>query len=118
MKRVLLLLLALVACTSDRERDCAEVKRIIDAKDPLHPPRRHWEYEKPKGSTDVVDMSPFERLKKLDYRDAEVKRAVEDMVQETGWTVYSPYDANAKTKSAADRLAKLCGLTRTTVEVR
>ena len=105
------LLLALVACTSDREHDCGEVKKILEARDPLHPPRRYYDYDKaPKPSVNVRDMSPYERLKKLDYRDAEVKRAALEVASEAGWTFYSPFDTNAP-ESAADRLRKLCGIT-------
>ena len=56
-------------------------------------------------------------MKKLSYRDAEVRDAVHAFVDDTGWTFYTPYSAEAEESSSRARLAKLCGLPQTRVEV-
>jgi hypothetical protein len=110
----------LVGCgPSDRARDCAEVRAILEAPNPTDVPRRYWSYDPAKqGSAAIFDPSPYERLKKLDYRDAEVRKAVLAYVSDTGWTFYTPYSAEADTSSSREQLAKLCGLPRITVDVR
>ena len=119
MKRALVLV-ALLGCDkgqTDRERDCAEVRKILMGPNPTDMPRRYWEYDPAKrGSAALLDMSPFDRLRKLEYRDAGVRDAVNAYVSDTGWTFYTPYSAEAETSSSRTTLAKLCGLPQITVE--
>jgi hypothetical protein len=115
MRRTLVLAAAaLLGCSkgdSAREHDCAAVRHILEAPNPTDTPRRYWDYEAPKhGETAILDASPYERLRKLDYRDEEVRAAVNAFVSETGWTFYTPYSAEADSSSAKARLAKLCDL--------
>jgi hypothetical protein len=100
---------AVVGCKqSARDRDCAEVKRLLD-----HP------FATPPGADEfgIWDPAPFESLKTMKYRDPAVREAAQDYVQESGWTVYTPYSAEAQTSNSHDRLAKLCGLKTITVSV-
>lgn len=102
---------------SDRERDCAEVRAILDAPNPTDPPRRYWDYSPAhRGSGAIFDPSPYERLRKKHFRDPAVKSAVRAFVDENGWTFYTPYSAKAETSSSKARLAEICGLPQVTVE--
>lgn len=103
---------------TDRERDCAKVRAILEAPNPTDPPRRYWDYSRPqRGSAAIFDPSPYTRLREQHFRDPEVQSAVRAFVDETGWTFYTPYSAEAETSSSKARLGKLCGLRQVTVEV-
>jgi hypothetical protein len=116
MIRPVLLCAVLAACgPSAREQDCAEVRKILEAPNPTGMPRRYWDYAPKQGEAAIVDMSPLDRLRKLDYRDGEVRDAVKAYVNDTGWTVYSPYSTEADMASSKGRLAKLCGLQQTII---
>jgi hypothetical protein len=102
---------------SDRERDCAEVRAILQARDPTDPPRRYWDYSPGhRGSDAIFDASPYERLRQTHFRDPAVQSAVRAFVDETGWTFYTPYSVEAETSGSKARLAKLCGLPQVTVQ--
>ncbi|HEY5927769.1 MAG TPA: hypothetical protein VIV11_39055 [Kofleriaceae bacterium] len=113
-----MLLLSVIACgPSDRERDCAEVRKILAGPAPGEMPRRYWKYDPDKrDAAALLDMAPLDRLRKLDYRDAEVRDAVNAYVSDTGWTFYTPYSTEAETTSSRATLAKLCNLPQITVE--
>ena len=118
MIRFAILVAVLVAgCgPSDRERDCAEVRKILTAPNPTDMPRRYWDYEPKAGEAAILDMSPYDKLRKLEFRDPAVRDAVKAYVTDTGWTFYTPYSAEAEASSSKATLAKLCGLPQITVE--
>ena len=120
MKRALVLV-ALLGCSKGetaRERDCAAVRKILDEHrlpTGTGTPSRQWDYSKREEPAQLRDETQFDRLRKLDYRDAEVRAAVTAMVDETGFQFYSPYRRATDAPNASDRLAKLCGLQRLTI---
>lgn len=102
---------------SDRDRDCAEVRAILEAPNPTDPPRRYWDYSPAqRGSAAIFEASPYERLRKKHFRDREVQAAVRAFVDENGWTFYTPYSTEAETSGSKARLAELCGLSQVTVQ--
>lgn len=98
----------LAACgPSDRERDCADVHAILEPAPPA--PRRTWSYDR---SVAIRDEAPFERLRKMQYRDPAVRDAVLAMTSESGIQSYTPYRVESAPPTAADRLGDLCGFPR------
>jgi hypothetical protein len=83
------LLCLLLACTSDRARDCSDLHDLLAT-----------------STTAVRDERAFATLREHAWRDPEVAAAVTAFVDETGWTLYAPYRADHP--AAGDRLAKLC----------
>ena len=120
MKRVLLVI-TLLGCSmgaSDRERDCVAVRKIVEENrlpTGTGTPSRYWDYSKREEPAQLRDETQFDRLRKLDYRDAEVREAVKAMVDETGFQFYSPYRLATDAPNASDRLANLCGMQRLTI---
>jgi hypothetical protein len=97
--RAALLLVVLVGCDSGRDYDCERVRATLTAPRPgrYDEAAQRWE-------------EPYMRLRKMTFRDSEVAAAVKAMVDETGWTFYTPYSTERPASSGSERLAKLCHL--------
>ena len=95
----LLVVLALAACNGDRDEDCARVKAAITAANES-------------AALKLPELTVAGRLRNMVFRDREVADAVKAMIDETGWTAYTPYSGEKPAAPAAvsDRLAKLCHL--------
>jgi hypothetical protein len=115
-----LTLIALLGCNQaeiDRARDCDAVRKIVEENrlPTAIATQRQWDYSQREQPARLRDETQFDRLRKLHYRDPEVRDAVNAMVDETGFQFYSPYRRATDAPSAADRLAKLCGMQRLTI---
>jgi heme/copper-type cytochrome/quinol oxidase subunit 1 len=102
MRRLLLAVLLLAGCKSDRERDCAQVRDILGDGGM---PRRYYDYSDKNAV--IVDMQPYERLKHATWRTTEIREAA-TAAFDSGWTMYTPYSADAT--SGLDKLRALCKL--------
>jgi hypothetical protein len=97
-----LVAVVLLGCSQrqiDRALDCGDVRDIVEEK---HRPG-------------AGNESQSDRLRKLHYRDAEVRSAVLAMIQEPGFKSYSPERRSTDPLNASDRLAVLCRLERITI---
>src|SRR6188474_3160259 len=87
----LVVVVAVAACgPSDREHDCAEVRAIVDTERP----------------------GQFDRLRRVHYRDAEVRDAVDAMLRNPSdrVAVLKPNPSLDDMMTATERLASLCKL--------
>jgi hypothetical protein len=91
---------------SDREQDCAKVREILVPPQRTDVPRRYWSYDKP--GAQVVDMSPYDKLKQTTWRTGEVRDAVRGFIDESGWISYTPYYDASKAASATETLFRMC----------
>jgi hypothetical protein len=108
MKRAIFFVAVAViaACgTSDRAHDCAQARDVLvqPKRARVTDERRYWERQPV-----LFDPAPTRRLGALEWRDAEVRAAVHDVVDATGWTAYSPYATDLN--GPLHELAALCDL--------
>lgn len=94
--------------TSDRQRDCAEVRTSLAA--------ITFDVVPDADGNGIRDEGLLKTLEQRTYHDPAVQAAVRDMVRETGAAFFVPADAKAaelarqRARVAYDRLAKLCAL--------
>lgn len=94
--------------TSDRERDCAEVRAHLDG--------MAFDLVPDADGNGIRDEGLLKALEQRPYHDPAVQAAVRDLVHETGAAFFAPADADAaelarqRARIAYARLAKLCAL--------
>lgn len=109
MRAAWVVVVAIAGCgPSDREQDCAKVREILVPPQRTDVPRRYWSYDKPDSGAQIVDMSPYDKLKQTTWLTGEVRDAVKGFVDETGWTSYTPYSVESKPTSATETLFRMC----------